>query len=419
MLTPLIAILSALVAGLAVYAVMHRMHASELEPLKEENARLKTDNAIGKADLDAQRRRLEEQEKHYREMMDAAKAEFESLAQKVLDARSEKLKQEGKEQLKAVVDGLAKDIEAFRNKVRESDLEAAKQHTELKDKIAELVGQTNAVTAQAGNLADAIRGEAQLTGEWGEIQLGRVLECAGIAEGTGYTRQDVFLDPESGRKSKRTDFIIRLPEGRNLVIDSKSTLESAACYHAAKTEEDKQSALAAVIASVEKHIDEIVAADYPSVVPNCLPVTLMYIPVDEVYIIAMRSKMRGGSREPVREYASRHNIAIVNSASVVPVARIVEMLWDAEKSRKNTGEIISAAQELLRRCNAFVNDFMAMGEAFEKAALSYADAKAKLVDAPGGRSIPKAAAALIELGGVAKTKAGKPLAVAKEIAEAK
>lgn len=336
----------------------------------------------------------------------------------MLDARTENLKNEGREQLKGVVDGLAADIKAFRDKITASDVEAARNNTELKAKIVELVGQTSAVTTQACNLADAIRGEAQLTGEWGEIQLKRVLECAGAVEGQGYTYQETFFDPETGAKTKRTDFVVMMPDDRRLIIDSKTTVKSMVEYRQAQTPEAKAAALSAMIGSIEEHIAEIVRAKYPTVVPNSLPVVLMYIPVDEVYIIAMKS-MRANSKEPIREFAIRNNIVLVNSASVVPVVKLVEMLWNAEKSRKNCGEIITAAQELLRRCNDFVEGFMKMGNAFEAAQASYAEAKGKLVDAPNGRSILKAAKTLIDLGVEPKTQRGKPLDVAREIAEAK
>ena len=101
------------------------------------------------------------------------------------------------------------------------------------------------------------RGEAQLTGEWGEIQLRRVLESAGMCEGQGFSYQETFCDPDTGKKTKRTDFVIKLPGARSLIIDSKTTVQSALDYRAARTEEEKSAALKAIIGSVENHIDEI------------------------------------------------------------------------------------------------------------------------------------------------------------------
>ena len=99
--------------------------------------------------------------------------------------------------------------------------------------------------------------------------------------------------------------------------------------------------------------------------------------------------------------------------------KLVQMLWDAEKSRKNVGEIMSTAQELLRRCNAFAESFTAISDAFETAARCYSDAKSKLIDAPGGQSIVKAAKTLLNLGVDPKTKQGKPLTIATSIIDAR
>ena len=312
--------------------------------------------------------------------------------------------------LKSVVDGLTRDIRAFQERLTNSDVRAAKDHTQLQEKIVQLVNQTNAVTSQAANLADAIRGEAQLTGEWGEIQLKRVLEAAGLKEGDSFTYQETFFDEDTGRKSKRTDFVIKMPGERNLIIDSKNTVGAAMDYHQARTEEEKREALEAIARSVEAHLKEIIAAEYTKVVPNAFPVVLMYIPVDEVYILAMKAKTSAvRSDELLREYAARHNIVLVNSASVVPVMRLIEMMWESESAQRNANEIIVAAQELLRRCNVFAENFQAVGAALEEARMHYADAESKLIDASGRQSIQKAVKTLIDLKVVPVTKFGKPL----------
>jgi len=388
----------------------------KLAAVKDENEQLKVDQARKDEALESERKRIADMTRHYQETKDAAKAEFETLSQKILDERSAKLKTEGNEQLKGVVDGLAKDIKAFQDKIAASDVESARNNTSLQEKIAQLVGQTNAVTAQACNLADAIRGEAQLTGEWGEIQLKRVLESAGMHEGSGFTYQETFIDPEG--KRKRTDFIVKMPGGRSLIIDSKATVQSALDYHAAKTKDEKAAALKSIIASVETHIAEIIDARYPGAVPNSFPTVLMYIPVDEVYILAMKSKLSAqNSTELVREYAARNNIVIVNSASVVPAVRLIQMMWADDAASQNAKEIVKAAQELLRRCNAFVENFLTIGEKLVEVRDVYDNVKAKLIHAPGAQSIPKAVENLVSLGVAPETRGGKSKALKKVICD--
>jgi DNA recombination protein RmuC len=398
------AIAGGAIAALAVYSAMH----SKLEKARFESER----NSI---ELDSERRRIKDMQRHYDDLRAQGEAQFKTLAQRILEERSEKMKAEGSEQLKGIVAPLLENIKEFRKKIEASDIATAERNTELKSKIENLVAQTNAVTAQANNLADAIRGDAQLSGEWGEIQLKRVLECAGFTENVDYTYQETFAD-ESGRKSKRTDVVIKMPGGRSLIIDAKATIEAAVEYHAATTAEEKKTFFERLVDSVRKHVDEICSAEYQSSVPNAFPTVLMYIPLEEVFMIAMKSQISvSGAKELLRDYARRKNVVFVNAASVVPVVRLVEMMWSVERSEKNRQDMARAAEELLLRANGFIKDFLEVGNAFDAMKAKYDSARNALIDAPGGRSIAKAAARLVKLGTKPKTRGGKDYPLAEGI----
>ena len=405
MIAALSAIAGAAVAALAVYSIMKsRLAKAELEA------------ARSSMEVESERRRLDDMRKHYEDVRAQGEIQFKALAQKILDERSEKLKTEGSEQLKGIVNPLLENIREFRKKIEASDVATAERNTELKSKIESLVAQTNAVTAQANNLADAIRGDAQLSGEWGEIQLKKVLELAGFAETLDYTYQETFED-ESGRRSKRTDIIIKMPGGRSLIIDSKATIDAAVEYHAATTDAEKDAFRTRLVDSVRKHVDEIDSANYQSAVPNSFPTVLMYIPLEEVYMIAMKAQISvSGTRELLRDYARRKNVVFVNATSVVPVVRLIEMMWSVERSEKNRQDVARAAEELLQRTNGFIKDFLEVGKAFDAMKSKYDAARNALVDAPGGRSIAKAAARLVKLGTKPKTRGGKDYALVAQIA---
>ena len=390
------AVAGAAIASLAVYCVMRtKLAKAEMESQR---------NSIA---LESERRRIEDMQRHYDDMRAQSEAQFKTLAQRIFEERSEKLKAEGMEHIKGVVNPLLEHIREFRKKIEENTVATAERNGELKIKIENLVAQTNAVTAQANNLADAIRGDAQLSGEWGEIQLKRVLELAGFSENVDYTYQETFADA-SGRKCKRTDVVIKMPGERSLVIDSKATVDAAVEYHAAETAEAKKAFLERLVDSVRKHVDEIGSAEYQAYVPGAFPTVLMYIPLEEVYMIAMKALISvGGTRELLRDYARRKNVVFVNAASVVPVARLVEMMWNVERSEKNRQEMARAAEELLNRANGFIKDFLEVGEAVDGMKAKYDAARAALVDAPGGRSIAKAAARLVKLGVRPKTRGGR------------
>ena len=279
MIAALSAIAGAAVAALAVYSIM-----------KSRLAKAEMEAARSSMEVESERRRLEDMRKHYEDVRAQGEIQFKALAQKILDERSEKLKAEGSEQLKGIVNPLLENIKEFRKKIEASDVATAERNTELKSRIENLVAQTNAITAQANNLADAIRGDAQFSGEWGEIQLKKVLELAGFTETVDDSYQETFED-DTGRRSKRTDIIIKMPGGRSLIIDSKATIDASVEYHAATTDEEKDAFRAQLVDSVRKHVDEIDSADYQSAVPNSFPTVLMYIPLEEVYMIAMKAQL--------------------------------------------------------------------------------------------------------------------------------
>jgi len=359
-----------------------------------------------------------ERENQYKKTLDQGAAQFESLAQKILEDREQKLKEDGTNPLNALVNQLKQDMEALKTSISAADRNSATTHTKLMDEISKLISETGSVTKQANYLAEAIRGDAQLSGEWGEIQLKRVLDLAGMVESNDYTYQETFRDDETGRKSKRTDFVIKMPGNRSLIIDSKSTLAAAERYHEAADGDARAVAASDIIASVRGHVDEIDVADYQASVPNAFSTVLMYIPLEEVYMLAMKATISvSGGQEPLRDYARRRNVVFVNSASVVPVVRLVEMMWNVERTEKNRQDTIRAAEELLQRANDFVAEFMAVGDAFKGVFEKYEEAKGRLVDAPGGQSIAKAVAKLVRLGVQPKTRGGKAYELAAPVAE--
>ena len=366
----------------------------------------------------AEERRISEQEQHYRALMAQSEARFRDLAQKVLDERSEKLKSEGEKGLQTIAAGIAKDIRDFRDRIESINRDAVERNGEMDERMRNLVSQTNAVSAQANNLAAAIRGDAQVTGEWGELSLRRVLDLAGFAAQTDYTYQETFEEDETGRKSKRTDFVIRMTGSRALVIDSKNTVAAIQAAHAAPDEADRRGRLDEVLASVRRHVDEIAKANYQNAVPGAFATVLMYIPIEEVYLLAMKSEISvGGERVCLREYAARKNVVFVNATSVVPIVRIIEMMWEIERSEKNRQEVTRAAEELLQRANDFIADFSAVGEGLEAVRAKFAAAKTGLVDAPNGQSIAKAVAKLVKLGVRPRTRHGKPYELAAPVRE--
>jgi DNA recombination protein RmuC len=390
----------------------------EKADVEREKAEVEKRLVVAEAEKKSSESLMQAREEHYRTTLDQGAAQFRELAQEILEDREKKLAEEGAKPLGDLVGQLKRDIEALKANLREVDKNSATTHTKLMAEIEKLMSETGSVTREANNLAEAIRGDAQLTGEWGEIQLRRVLDLAGLVETSDYTYQETFRDDETGRRSRRTDFVIKMPGDRSLIIDSKSTVAAAERYHGAADEAARAEAAAEIVASVRGHVDEIVAARYQEVVPNAFSTVLMYIPLEEVYLLAMKATVSvSGEKETLRDYARRRNVVFVNSASVVPVVRLVEMMWNVERTEKNREETIRAAEELLQRANDFVSEFLSVGESFKDVFAKYEQAKRHLVDAPGGQSITKAVAKLVRLGVQPRKRGGKVYELAAPVAE--
>lgn len=365
----------------------------------------------------AAERLFKEREDQYKKTLEQGAAHFKELAQRILEDRERKLKDDATNPLSELVKQLKIDILNLKTQISNSNEKSATSHTDLVNKIANLVTQTNKVTEQANNLAGAIRGDSRLMGEWGEIQLKRILDMSDMYEGTSYTYQETFVDDDNGRKSKRTDFVIKMPEDRALIIDSKCTLAAAERYHAAANDAERAKAEGDIVASVKSHVDEIKAAKYQDSVKGAFPCVLMYIPMEEVYMLAMKATIVvSGERVLLCDYARRNNVVFVNSASVFPVVRLIEMLWNVDRAEQNREEMIHVAEELLQRANDFVTEFLAVGDAFNNVFAKYDAARKRLIDDRNNQTIAKAASRLVGLGVQPKTRGKKAYALAEPIA---
>lgn len=419
-------ILGVMLGGIVAYLYQKRVLDREVEKFRllredAEKGRISAEREKSNLEiaLKANERLLNEREEQYKKTLELGEAQFKSLAQKILEDREQKLKEDATNPLSALVNQLKIDINNLKTQISNSDEKSAITHTEIVGKITNLVTQTNKVTEQANNLAGAIRGDSRLMGEWGEIQLKRILDMSQMVEGTDYSYQETFRDEDSGRKSKRTDFVIKMPGERSLIIDSKCTIAAAERYHSANNDVERKEAESDIIASVKGHIDEIKAADYQSSVKGAFPCVLMYIPMEEVYMLAMKSMITvSAERELLRDYARRNNVVFVNSASIIPVVRLIEMMWNIDRTEKNRQETIRAAEELLLRANAFIEEFLAVGDAFKGVLDKYEAAKGRIIDAHGAQSIAKAVGKLVKLGVQPKTRGGKAYELATPIVEA-
>ncbi|MBO6168106.1 MAG: DNA recombination protein RmuC [Kiritimatiellae bacterium] len=321
-------------------------------------------------------------------MLDASEARFREISERLLDERARKFDQLGSSGISRIMEPFAKDLAAFRKRVDEINSEGSERLGALKERIDGLVHETNAVSKEANNLASAIRSDVRVTGEWGEIQLKKVLEMGGLQENTDYTYQETFASSGSARKDLRTDVIVKMPGGRWLVIDAKTTLESYIGYVAAEDGADREEMRKRIVESVKNHVDELKRAEYQKNVAGegqkALETVLMYIPFEEVYLMAMKADVTvNGKKMPLRDYALKCDVVMVNSSSLMPIVRLVAALWARDNADAKARKITEAAEGLIKKFNGFLAEFEGARAYLDKAVKAYEVANERLSTGKG------------------------------------
>ena len=387
-----------------------------------EIARLKSAGAEAAARLTAEKNRVSDMTKHYEALLEQMKNEFKALSDEVLKEKREQLEKEGLAGVETITERLRKEIEGFRVSVENVNKEDIARTTALKKDIENLVSQTNLVSAEADKLATAIRSEAQVTGFWGEVQLRRVLELGGLQPTVDYDYQETFRSSGSDHADLRTDVLVKMPHDRWLVIDAKTTMSAYVDYVGEGGERDL-SAGDRIVQSLVEHVKEMKTAEYhrkleATTGKRILPMMLMYIPFEEVYLMAMKTEVDGTrGKMPLREWAWQNDVVFVNASGLIPLVRMLAELWDRDRSEKKVLQIKAAAESLIEKFKLFLegvgsrkDGFLAIGTSLAQAVAAYNESVKRLSDGRG--SVIKKLADLKEMGVTTAEKLPPPEQVA-------
>src|SRR5579859_640716 len=230
---------------------------------------------------------------------------------------------------------------------------------------------------EARNLTTALRGSAKAQGDWGEFILRDLLDKAGLREGEQYTFQQSFsgVESETGDRSRsvRTDVVIFLPGGRNLVIDSKVSLTAYTECVGASDDDARKSALKAHLVSMRGHIAGLAKAGYDKLPGIEAPdFTVMFVPVEPAFLMALQADC------DLWADAYKQNILLVGPTTLLYVIRIINVLWQQERQARNVREIMDRGTKLYEKFAGFVTDMDVIGDSLKKADQNYTSAMKKL-----------------------------------------
>jgi len=347
------------------------------------------------AELNAERASLAEKVALLEAARKTLADQFEALAGKILDEKSKSFAEGSQRELGTLLDPLKTQIKEFREKVEQAQTDSKTGVTKLETLIGALGGLNMQLAEEARNLTTALRGSAKAQGDWGEFILRDLLEKAGLREGEQYSFQQSFtgLASEDGEKSKtaRTDVIVFLPGGRNLIIDSKVSLTAYADYANAPTEDERKAALKLHLASVRGHISGLSKAGYHKLPGVESPdFVVMFVPVEPAFLLALQ-----GDPELWADAYSQ-GILLVGPTTLLYVIRIVNVLWQQELQARSVQDVMNRGAELYDKFVNFVGDLEAVGKSLRSADQSYSSAMKKLSEGRG--NLIRRAEMLKELG---------------------
>lgn len=335
--------------------------------------------------------------------------EFENLANRIFDDKQARFSQQSKEALEVTLSPLRRDLGDFRKKVEDSYDKENAERNKLVGQIGELQKQTMQISADAVNLANALRGDNKAQGNWGEFILEKLLEDSGLTKGREYEAQ-VALKDDQGRR-RNPDVVVHLPEGRDIVIDSKVSLLSYERYFHADDDAEKQSCLAQHLASIRAHIKGLGGKDYESLQGvNSLDFVLMFIPVEAAFMLTL-------DKEPdiIREAYDR-NIIVVSPSTLLVTLRTIKNLWRYADQNRNAQLIAERAGALYDQFVLYIEALNDVGKHLDKSKEAWDTAHKRL--ASGRGNLVRRTEELRELGAKTRKSIPENLAIEAEQADA-
>ena len=366
---------------------LKQSYVSELQSLKAqmENERLFAEKLRAESDQQwAQKLESLKQEMH-RMTIEQQKAAAEQLAAKQ-SALQENNRLQMDELLKPIKEQFAdfkKSVEESKtqNEVNKKELQSTFEATmklfqqEQQQAVTSLKEQTSKIGSDAANLTKALKGDSKMQGDWGEMVLETILENSGLRKDEEFFIQENTKD-ENG-KNFRPDVIVRFPEGRSVVIDSKVSLTAYTDALAAETDDDRERLMKSHALSVRKHIDELAEKDYSKLVDDAIGFVLMFIPNETSYIAAMKQQ------PDLSRYAYQKKIIIISPSNLLMALQLAYNLWQYDRQNKNVEKIVKTAADLYDKVATFEDTFTGIGDLITRLSGTYDKAKKQLYDGTG------------------------------------
>jgi DNA recombination protein RmuC len=386
--------------GLGIYVAILRSNQNQQQgaiaelTTQLEHIRVERDQALQRAirleaELDSERKQVQHRIDSFNEAKEALTNQFKNLANEILEDKTKKFTEQNAQQLDILLKPLQTKLTEFKEQVSNSYEKESRERFALKHEIERLANLNLKMSDEARSLTNALKGDSKIQGNWGELVLESILESSGLRKGEEYLVQDSHTQEDGSRL--QPDVIIKLPEGRHLVIDSKVSITAYARHTEAVTTDEADKELLAHIQSIRQHIQGLSGKNYAGIADIAsVDFVLMFIPIEPAFLSALKSAPN------LYQEALSKNIVLVCPSTLMATLRTVAHLWRQDQQNKNALEIARQCANLYDKFVGFVEDLEQIGKRLDQAQSSYHDAFNKLKSGKG--NLIKAAEKVKELG---------------------
>jgi len=347
------------------------------------NQELNTEkNRMAKAEesFKAQRERLAEQEKSIQEIQQKFQLEFQNIASKLLEEKSQKFVETNKTHLDILLNPLKENIKAFEEKVdKVYNMEAAERNT-LKGVISQLMELNKLISNEAQNLTKALKGDSKKQGNWGEVILERVLERSGLVKDREYRLQASLISADGSRL--QPDVIIDLPDEKHLIIDSKVSLVAYERLVNCETEDERKLYSKAHVESIRGHVNGLSSKNYHDLYQiNSPDFVLLFVPIESSFSFAVQLDAELFSD------AWEKRVVIVSPSTLLATLRTISSIWKQERQNRNVLEIARLSGAMYDKFVGFIGDMEGIGKNIKLSQTAYDSALNKLTEGNGNLTV--------------------------------
>lgn len=337
------------------------------ESLSDEFNQLKVELREQQVTLDKERRSAAEKMELLEKNRDALKQEFENLANRIFDQKSERFSQQSKTSLDSLLNPFRDQLQDFRKRVEDVYTTETRDRQALRSEIKSLQDLNRQITEEAANLTRALKGDKKVQGNWGELILERVLERSGLRKGVEYETQGSYRDEDN--QLMRPDVIVHLPDQRNLVVDSKVSLLAYQQWVVAEEDSARDEALKQHVEAVRSHIRSLSEKDYSQLNGLHSPdFVLLFMPIEPAFVAAFQQD------ENLFAEAFERKIIVVTPTTLLATLRTIENIWRYERQSQNARRIADRAGAVYDKLRVFVEAMERLGTQLHTAQGTYDNA---------------------------------------------